>query len=198
MGWWIVLAVIVGLAFLPLGVGAKYDTDGAFVWLIIGPFRKRLFASNQAKGKKVKKAKTDTSSQSTAQERNEGGKLSDFMPLMDELLKFLGSLRRKLYVRRLEVRLLMAGDDPCDLAQNYGKACAAVAGLDPQLERFLKIKRKQIQIDCDFLETKSKIWARVEIVITLGRLLTVSCRHGFRGLKAYMKIMNKGKGGAQL
>lgn len=198
MGWLIALAVIAFLAFLPLGVGAKYDTDGALVWLIIGPFKKRLLSPDKEKKKSAEKKQQSADPQASSSEKKKGGNLSDFMPLWNIILEFLGGIRRKLCVRKLEVFLLMAGDDPCDLAQNYGKACAAVAALEPQLERFLRFKDKQLQVECDFLENKSKIWVRVEVVISLGRLLILSSHHGFRALKAYMKIMNKGKGGAQV
>ena len=33
MGWWITLAILVGLAILPLGVSVKYNADG--VWLAV-------------------------------------------------------------------------------------------------------------------------------------------------------------------
>ena len=39
MGWLIALAVLVGIALLPIGVSAKYDEDGALVKVIVGPVR---------------------------------------------------------------------------------------------------------------------------------------------------------------
>lgn len=55
-------------------------------------------------------------------------------------LNFLGDFRRKLRVNRLELKLILAGGDPCDLAVNYGRAWTAVGNLMPQLERLFVIK----------------------------------------------------------
>ena len=51
MGWIIFLAILFLLAILPLGVSAKYDSDGVKVGLIAGPIRLTLLP-----GKKKEKA----------------------------------------------------------------------------------------------------------------------------------------------
>ena len=42
MGWWITLAVLVGLAILPLGVSVKYNADGVWLAIVAGPVRIRI------------------------------------------------------------------------------------------------------------------------------------------------------------
>ena len=105
------------------------------------------------------KAKPASKPQSVKKERS-GGKITDFLPLVDIGLKFLGSFRRKLRVKRLELNYVMAGGDPCDLALNYGKAWTAVGNIMPLLERIFVIKKRNIQVQCDFAEVAARISAR--------------------------------------
>ena len=106
----------------------------------------------------------------------------------DELIRLLA--------RRLEMKLIMAADDPCDLAVNYGRAWAALGNLMPQLERCFVIKKRDLEVECDFEATKILIVARLDMTITLGRLLRLLVRHGLRGLKEFINLQNLRKGGA--
>ena len=65
----------------------------------------------------------------------------------------------------------MANDDPFDLAMNYGKAWAIINGLMPQLERFLNIKKKKLDVTCDFLAEETMIYARADLLIPLAKLI---------------------------
>ena len=91
----------------------------------------------------------------------------------------------------------MAGGDPADLAVNYGKTWAAVGGLMPQLERIFVIKKRNIAVQCDFTAEKTLIYARLDVTITLGRLLALVVRYGIRALRQFIDIKNKRKGGAK-
>ena len=117
---------------------------------------------------------------------------------MKEALRFLGDFRRKLRVDVLEMKLIMASDDPCDLAVNYGRAWAAVGNLLPQLERLFVIKKRDIQVECDFTASETLVIARLDLTITLGRLLAAVVVFGVRALKEFLKIKKKRKGGAKL
>ena len=199
MGWLIALAVIVLLAVLPLGICAKYDADGAQLWILAGPVRLKVLPGSkknkQDKSKKEIKTGKKPASASQGKEKKGGG-MKDFIPLVRVVFDFLADFRRKLRVNLLELKITLAGGDPCDLAINYGKACAAVANLDPQLERFFVIKKKDIQVQCDFVEEKTQVLARLDLTITLGRLIVQLVRHGSRALKELLKIMKLRKGGA--
>lgn len=201
MGWLIALAVISLLAVLPLGISAKYDELGPRLWVIAGPVRLKLLpGKKKAKEteKKPKEAKSRKKAGEPAAENAEkkGGSVTDFLPLVRVVFDFLADFRRKLRVKIMELKIVLAGGDPCDLAVNYGKACAAVAALDPQLERFFVIKKKDVQVQCDFLEEKTRIIARLDLTITLGWLIVQLIRHGSRALKELLKIMKFRKGGA--
>ena len=129
MGWLITLGILTLLAILPLGVSLKYNADGAFVRLILGPVRLTLFPT-KPKEKKAQSSDMPEKPQIPPQKEDKkeaGGSWTDFLPLVKTVLDFLGDFRRKLRVNRLELKLIMAADDPCDLAVNYGRAWAALS-----------------------------------------------------------------------
>lgn len=200
MGALIALAVIAVLACLPLGIQAKYDEGGAAARLILGPLRPSLYPSKKKKksSQKTENKKTDKAvRKQTADREKKGGSFSDFFPLLDALMDFLGDLLcRKLRVKKLQAKVTLAGDDPCDLAVNYGRAWAALGNLVPVLERFFVIKKRDLQVQCDFTAEKTLFDAHLEITITLGRLLHLGLRYGIRVLREYMKILKLRKGGA--
>ena len=130
------------------------------------------------------------------EKKEQGGSVLDFLPLVKVGLNFLGDFRRKLRLNRLELKLIMAGDDPCDLATNYGKAWAALGNLFPLLERAFVIKKRDIEVECDFTASEMLIIARLDITITLGRIIALAVVYGIRALREYLKIMKLRKGGA--
>ncbi len=201
MGWLIALAVLVLLAVLPLGVSALYDSDGPVVRIIAGPLKLKVFPTKKKqkpkKEKKKKEPEKKPPPKANAPKQKSGGNIKDFFPIVGRVLEFLGDFRRKLRVNVLTLNLVLAGDDPCDLAQNYGKACAALGNLWPRLEEFFVIQKRDVQIQCDFEATQTLITARLDISITLGRLIALGGWHGIRIIKELLTIRNKQKGGAQ-
>ena len=145
--------------------------------------------------KKKKKATTSTATAETPAKKK-GGSVMDFLPLVDVALGLLNDLRRKLRVDYLELKVVMAGGDPCDLAMNYGKAWAAIGNLMPRLEKVLVIKKRDIDVECDFTASQTTIYARLDLTITLGRILAIVVVYGFRAVVEFLKIKNKRKGGA--
>ena len=143
--------------------------------------------------------KKETSEDPKAEQKEQkqsGGPITDFLPLVQILLEMLGAFRRKLRLNLLEMKLIMAADDPCDLAINYGRAWAAVGNLLPQLEKIFVIKKRNIEVECDFEAAKTLLTARLDLTITLGRLLATVVVYGVRLLVNFLKINKKRKGGA--
>lgn len=200
MGWLIALGILLALGCLPLGIGGIYEASGPRANLLIGPIKIALYPREKKeteKPAKKEKTKETAKSEKTAPAEKKGGSFTDFLPLVRIATDFLGDFRRKLRVKRLEILLCMAGGDPCDLAINYGRAWAAVGNLMPQLERLFVIKKRDVQVCCDFAQTQTTIYVRADITITLGRLLGLLLRYGWRAIKEYLKITNNRKGGAQ-
>lgn len=177
--WWIIpvaiVAVLVILAILPVGLRVIYDRDGLTVKLLVGliPYKLNLTEINemqlQRRLKKKKRIEEDPNYQPRIIKPN--GTLREFFPLLDLYLQLLFNEKYKLRVRLLELKLTMAGDDPFDLAMNYGRAQTIINGLMPQLERFLNIKRRKLDIGCDFLAEETMIYARADLQIPLSMLI---------------------------
>ena len=221
MGWWITLGILVLLAILPLGVSIRYDEDGAVVRVILGPVKFTVYPRPQKdkKPKKEKKkdepkaaeepdktqtVKTEKTAKQTAQtdaaqpekKKKSGGSFTDFLPLIQIVIDMLGAFRRRLRLNMLELKLIMAADDPCDLAVNYGRAWAAVGNLLPRLEKLFVIKKRNIEVECDFEAAQTRVIARLVLTITLGRLLATVLVYGGKAGLEFMKINKKRKGGA--
>ena len=151
------------------------------------------------KQKKPKKAAAETApaeKPNPAPKPKSGGSWTDFLPLVRIALDLLNDLRRKLRVDHLKLHLTMAADDPCDLAVNYGRAWAALGNLGPVLDNALNIKKRNLDIECDFEAEQTLVTAGADITITIGRTLYLLLRYGYRAAKEYIKLKNKRKGGA--
>lgn len=203
MGWLIALGILILLALLPLGASVRYDGGGPVVKIVAGPVRVQILPvkKKEAKPKKEKspkKQKQKPSAGKTGAEKSKqkGGSLTDFLPMVDIILDLLRAFRGKLRVNRLELDLVLGGGDPCDLAMNYGKAWAALGNLWPRLEEWFVIEKRDVEIQCDFEASETLITARLDLTITLGRLIALTGLYGFKAVKELIKIMNKRKGGA--
>ena len=201
MGWFITLGILVLLAILPLGVRLTYDSGGVVVKILVGFLNLQVFPmkKKEPKGKKEKppkaKKKAAAAGKPAAKKEKEGS-ITDFLPFVQLAIDLLRSFRRKLRVDCLELKMIMAGGDPYALAMNYGKTWAAVGSLWPLLEEMFVIRKRNINIQCDFASSQSLTEARLDITITLGRLLALVFVYGVRALKEFLIIMNKRKGGA--
>ena len=220
MGWLIALGVVVLLAVLPLGVSVKYSAEGALVRVILGPIRLTVFPLPRKEKKEKKPKKTQPQPDAAAPVQQEpalpppqnpapppqpkaqkpkgerGGSVLDFLPLIKVALDFLGDFRRKLRLNNLELKLILAGGDPANLAINYGRAWAALGNLMPHLDRLFVIKKRDVEVECDFTTSETLIFARLDLTITLGRLLSLAVCYGIRALKEFLNIKKKRKGGA--
>ena len=211
MGWLVALAVLVLLAILPLGASVLYDADGPVVRIVAGPLKIKVFPlkkkpkkdkAKKEKPKKEKKPKAEKKPNAAPAKKppkpKTGGSWTDFLPLVQVALDLLNDLRLKLRVDHLKLHMTMAADDPCDLAISYGRMNAAMAGLITQLERFLVIKKRDVHIDCDFTASETVILARLDLTITLGRILSIAVVYGIRALTTFLNIKKQREGGADL
>ena len=200
MGWLIFLAVLLLLGSMPLGLRLRYDAGGAEAVLLVGVFRLGLYPMSDRLYRllhRPKKQKTQpvpqapTAPPQPPPKKKPGGDWKRFLPLLQTGLDFLGDLRRKLRVDHLTFHLIMAGDDPADLAVYYGRAWAAVGCLMPRLDRAFVIKKRDVQVECDFVGTETRVVFAMDLTIALGRLLGLAIRYGIRIVKQFLAIKKK-------
>ena len=193
MGWLVALAILAATFFLPLGFSAIFRKSDPGVWLLIGPFRFRVYPGN----KKEKKTQKSTSENKKKDEKK-GGSYWNFQPVVRTIMEFLSEFRRKIRVKRLELKVILAGDDPGDLAVNYGRVWAVLGSLTPQLERLFVIKKRNLEVECDFTAEETLIYARIDATISVVKTLHLLSRHGIKILKHLLELKKLRKGGAQL
>ena len=223
MVWWIILGIFVFLLILPLGASIFYDKNGVRVLVIAGPVRITVFpVKKKTKDKPEETEKTEEKQpeeipQPPQEEKKnpqtplpdapkppeepkqpDGGSLTDFLPLVELALKFVGEFFHKtIHIDVLYVKMTMAGDDPADLAISYGNTWAALGNLWPYIDRMFTIKKRDIQVQCDFEAKESLVNARVDLTLTLGRIFGLVLSYGIRILIKFLKIQNTRKNNNQ-
>lgn len=196
MGWLIAVAAVLMLAIIPIGVQACYDSGGPRAAFMIGPVRVQLYPKAT---KKVKSRSNDKQNgkSSSGKKKTSGGSISDFLPLVRLVLDFLSDFRTRLTVDNLRLTLILADADPCDLALNYGKGWAVLGNLMPLLEQVLNIKKRDVEVECDFTADKTTVVAGVDLTLRVWQLAVLALTHGPGVIKSYFNIMNKRKGGVK-
>lgn len=132
-----------------------------------------------------------------APKTKQGGSLTDFLPFVKLALNLGGDvLFRLLTFDRVYVRVVLCSGDKGALAVNYGKTWAALGNLLPLLDQRFRIKKRDIQVGCDFAGDQTRIAAAADIRVRLGGLLALAANYGVRGLIEFIKFKRKRKGGA--
>ena len=205
MGWLIALGVVFLIALIPLGVSVKYDSQGFWVRIVAGFLRFTVFPLKNKK--KQKKAPSEKPKQEPPKKANEsqekkenppkkGGSIRDFFPLIHILLDFMNQFRKKLTINHLQLKLILAGEDPCDLAVNYGRAWAALANFMPALENAFTIKKRDCEVECDFTATETLVKAQAELTFRFWEICQLGIVYGFLLIKELLILKKKRKGGA--
>ncbi len=212
MGWLIALGILLAIGIIPVGLRVRYNDAGMRLWVLAGPIRINLYPRPQKEKKEKqekapKKEKKPTTGKKASEQKEakadpaaapeKGGRLTDFLPLAQMALEFLGDFRRKLRLDNLYFRLILAGEDPYQVAVSYGRCWAAVGNLLPQLDRLFVIQKRDIEVECDFTASETLVIFHLDLTITIGRLLTTAGKFSVRVLKEYLKIRKKRKGGAK-
>lgn len=205
MGWLIALGVLFLIASIPLGVFVRYDSQGLLVRIVAGFLRFTVFPLKKRKKQKKdpsENQKKESPKESTInQEKKEnppkkGGSIRDFLPLIQILLDFMNQFRKKLTIRQLQLKLILAGEDPCDLAVHYGRAWAALANFMPALENAFTIKKRDCEVECDFTATETLVKAQAELTLRFWEICQLGIVYGFLLMKELLILKKKRKGGA--
>lgn len=199
MGWLVAIVAVAVLMMVPVGIRAAYNPSGAKVSLIVGPVRVILHpgkkkASNSKGQAKNNSRKDDFESQKSLTPEKKGS-LKDSFPIVRLIVDFLADFRRKLRINNLGLKLILGSCDPADLAVNYGRAWTVLGNLMPLLERSFIIKKRNLEVECDFTSIETMVDARIDMTVTVGRILALLLHHGTRILRKYLKILKQLKGG---
>ena len=202
-GWLIALGVLLAvpplILLIPVRLNVVYNEDGLAYKLFFGLLKIRpewLESEEGLKPRLQRDARVITKKAKAAATEKDGGDLSQFWPLLEAVGKLLNDLRKKLRVKKLELHLVMGGDDPCNLALSYGKAWAAVGNIMPVLEKVFVIKKRDVQVHCDFMAQSTKIYLKLNLTMTLLRLIRLLVQYGMNAHRDYEILTNTDEGGA--
>lgn len=196
MWWLLILGAIILLCFLPLGFLAFFDQNSASLLVKIGLLRFRV-GSRSTKAETEKTEKTaEFESHAVVKKKKKSKNITQYLPLLKPVFEFLSDFKRKLRVNNLQFKVVMGGSDPCDLSVNYGRAWIALGNLMPILDRFFVIKKRNLEIECDYAADATKYHGMIDVTITVGRLLQIVIYHGISILKKYFRIIKQTKDGA--
>lgn len=185
MIWWILLWILlVALAlvafsfFLPVGLRICYRQEKLKLWVTAGPIRYPIALKKSDQGKKdAEKGSEKKSDEPPKKKRSFDQIIKEFWSQLETILALFQDLRPKLLIKRLELKLHLAGENPAALAWQYGGAWAAIGGLLPLLEENFIVKKRELDVDCDFSGTKTTLDAQLDISIGLGYLLICLIRY---------------------
>lgn len=188
MGWQIALWILLGLCatvailiFIPVGIRLRYGNEELKMWIAFGPVRLLVYPKRKTEPKEQKETKITVRTvfrEPIRANRKYDSLLGDFLAELKTVLDLFWALRPKLRIKRLVLKLVLGGSDPCSLAMEYGGAWAAVGTLFPVLDGGFTVKKHDISIDCDFSEgSRTALDAELYITIGLGRLIGILFRY---------------------
>lgn len=184
----IVLLVLVFLLLLPLGVRVRYDADGLFAALKIGPVPIQLFPPKEdKKPKKEKKDKKDKPKRADDHPKR-GGPLALVKGCLPLIKPALEGLRKRLTIKHLTLHVVWAAPDPADAAMGYGAANAALGVIWPVFYQNFKIRDYALGVDVDFDAAEPALYAKADLTMTVLQLLTLALPLLFKFLKIYRAV----------
>lgn len=183
----IVLLVLLLIALLPLGGRVRYDEDGLFAALQVGPVSIPLFPPKEDKPPKEKKPKKDKPKQADSHPKR-GGPLALVKGCLPLIKPTLEGIRRRLTIDRLELHVVWAAPDPADAAMGYGAANAALGMIWPVLWQSFRIRKHDVGIDVDFDANQPTLYAEALLTMTVFQVLTLALPLLFKFLKIYRAV----------
>lgn len=176
----ILAALITIVIIFPVGVRVRYQDDALKIWYTIGPIRLLRYPEDDDTHEKRKNSKINIRTvlnEPIKANRRYDNVIGDFWAELKTTLELFWFLRPKLRIKRLVLKLHLAGEDPAALALQYGGAWAAIGGLLPLLEEAFVLKKRQLDVDCNFNGGTTSLDAKLDITIGLGRLLWCLVRY---------------------
>ncbi len=170
----ITVVIVVLLAFLlfaPTHIVLQYSGENFSgyirLWYVV---KIKLFGDK----KQIKDKKK------TKQKNKENPSVSFRLEQINTLLRLAGQLVsqfcRHFVLYRCRFMITVAGDDPADVATEFGAANAAAYGIIAYLENKIRIRKKEIQInfDYDVLDSSFEVDLRFGVIL-LKFLLVLIC-----------------------
>lgn len=174
----IIVLVLALLWLLPLGGRIRYDHSGLCAWLKVWfvpiqllPAKKKPRKADKEEKKPKKAAGKQPEPEPTDKK---GGPLDTVQAALPLLRPALQGVKKRLTIRRLDLRVTWAAADPADAAVGYGRAQAALGALWALVDQNFKVKKSSLGCQVDFDQTSPRVYADAVLTLRLGQLLTLA------------------------
>ena len=208
----IILGVIFLIGCIPVGVRFRYHEEIELKLIVLffkigilpkkplsrkkrekAEARKAAKAAKKAEAKKAKKKKQQAQSLIAKPPAPKPEKPKPKKPLSDKIAalipwaklgaKFVGEFfHRKLTVKRLRIRAVLAGGDPAKTARSVGKAWETIGVALPILERAFRIKERRIAVYPDFSASKTDLEAELELRLRIGGVVLLALKYAGKAI----------------
>ena len=196
----VLVLLITAIMLCPIGADLGYEQGKIHVSLKAAGVLIQLFPRKKQpdsdtpkppKKKKEKKPKKEKEPKEQSEEKPKEKKLPDFtldeiLDLLKAVLDGLGHFGHKLRVDRFVLHLLVAGNDPYNVAMAYGKINAWLSGVAPMCKK-LSPRNSDVWTAVDFVDD----WPHVEFAIAMsfriGTLFAMGIRTGVGALKVLLR-----------
>ncbi len=85
--------------------------------------------------------------------------------------KTVGRVLRSVTVKRMDLQLIIATDDPATTAQRYGQVCSVLYPSLAGIEHVVRIRQRNLRVEPNFLMEKSAVRFDVRLRVSVWRLL---------------------------
>ncbi len=173
-GWIVAGGILLLLALLLCApVCANIVYDGEFTADVSYIFLKfRVFPAKPKDETKKKKKPKETKKKEPEEKETLGEKLEKLQKTVESVKELMaaakGPLRlllKSIALFRLELRIVIAGEDAAKTGESYGKLCAVTYPLAEQLRRIKRPWHEDISICPDFIRQDSSVNARAKLGI---------------------------------
>ena len=146
-----------------------------------------LVPQSEKKMKKASHLKKSKRRKSSKKEEEKPSKFKELMTLMkqDDLAgtlhflreaarlaaKTVGRALRAITVKRMDLQLLIATEDPAVTAQRYGQVCSVLYPALAGIEHMVRIRHRNVRVEPNFLIEKSVVRFDVRLKVSVWRLL---------------------------
>ncbi len=185
----IIIAVLAFLLFCPTHIVIRYAQNKFFVYIRLW----FLIKINLVKDK----IKTETKPEEKERQKSkfEIGPISTRLEQLSILFRLAASLIKQFCkhfaLYRCRIKINVSGEDPADVATEYGLVNAAAYGIISYLNEIIKIGKKEIAISCDYDGELSEFELDLRFrVIFLNFVLVLICTN-IRDIIALLQTMSQ-------
>ena len=183
----VILAILVIVAFLRLGVNVRYDEEGLFVSVFAGPVRITVIPRKKKdpdSKKKKKKKEKPKEAEEEEEEKKKGGTVRKLLDIISAVSECLRRFRKRLLVNELTLRYCAAGGpDPAKAAMSYGYINAAAGTVLGHLDKLFRIRKKDISTSVDFSAEEPLVFAKLKLSLSVWEIFYIAAGLDIKKLK---------------